>query len=111
MESLLPLLARFPKLRELNLSENKIRTLPADLTALSRLQSINLNGNLLSDVFAVVDALATIPGLKHLSINLNSEEQVDHIMKQLTELELLNGLSVDRDDEGEEEEEEEEEDA
>ena len=43
--------------------------------------------------------------LKSLYINLQEEEQVDLIMRNLPDLEYLNGLPVDRDD-GEEENEE-----
>ena len=47
-----------------------------------------------------------MPGLTSLKINLNKEEQVDYIIKNLPDLEHLNGLEVDRDMEEEEEEEE-----
>ena len=38
-----------------------------------------------------------MPALRSLYINLQEEEQVDMIMRQLQELEYLNGLPVDRD--------------
>jgi hypothetical protein len=41
-------------------------------------------------------SLATLPNLKSLYINLFEESQVDVIMRQLPELEFLNGLPVDR---------------
>lgn len=46
-----------------------------------------------------------MPALRSLSINLQEEEQVDLIMRNLPDLEHLNGLPVDR-DEGDEENEE-----
>ena len=53
-------------------------------------------------------ALRTLPALKSLFINLNMEDQVDLIMRTLSELEFLNGLRVEREileDEAEYEEE------
>lgn len=53
-----------------------------------------------------VISLKSIPALKSLFINLHEEEQVDLIMRSLTELEFLNGLKVEReilDDDNEEE--------
>lgn len=53
-----------------------------------------------------------MPSLKSLQINLHEEEQVDYLLRTLTDLELLNGLAVERDalfnDEEEEAEDEEE---
>ena len=46
-----------------------------------------------------------MPALKSLYINLQEEEQVDLIMRNLPNLEYLNGLPVDRDEEDEENEE------
>lgn len=40
--------------------------------------------------------MRTLPSLKSLFINLNMEDQVDLIMRTLTELEFLNGLRVER---------------
>jgi len=60
----------------------------------------------------VVDTLKTMPKLKSLQINLHEEEQVDYLLRTLTDLQLLNGLAVERealfneDEEGEEEAEE-----
>ena len=45
-----------------------------------------------------------MPTLKSLYINLQEEEQVDLIMRNLPDLEYLNGLPVDRDDDEENEE-------
>lgn len=68
-------------------------------------------------MLAAVDTLKTMPSLKSLQINLHEEEQVDYLLRTLTDLELLNGLAVERDalfndeeEEAEVEEEEEEED-
>lgn len=67
----------------------------------------------MDDLIAAVDTLKTMPNLKSLQINLHEEEQVDYLLRTLMDLELLNGLAVERDalfneeeEEGEEEEEE-----
>lgn len=57
-------------------------------------------------MYKIIDSLSTLPKLKSLHINLSQEEQVDYIIKHLTQLEYLNGLDVDRDMEEEEEEDE-----
>jgi len=46
----------------------------------------------------VVDALKTIgPNLTKLQINLFEEDQVDYLLRHLEQLEVLNGLKVERD--------------
>ena len=44
-----------------------------------------------------VESLATLPNLRSLYVNLQTEDQVDLIMRLLPNLEYLNGLPVDRD--------------
>lgn len=44
-----------------------------------------------------VESIATLPALRSLYINLQTEDQVDLIMRLLPSLEYLNGLPVDRD--------------
>lgn len=44
------ILAQFPNLRELNLSDNEIVNLPEDISRLKLLQNLNLNGNNFDDV-------------------------------------------------------------
>lgn len=39
------LLRQFPRLMELNLSDNQLRELPRDLSGLINLTNLNLNGN------------------------------------------------------------------
>ena len=44
-----------------------------------------------------MDALATMPVLRELYINLHEEEQVDYLLRTLADLAYLNGLAVERD--------------
>lgn len=49
------MLAQFPNLKELNLSDNELTNLPEDLSRLGLLQNMNLNGNNFDDViFAII---------------------------------------------------------
>lgn len=80
---------------------------------MAQIEELNLNGNPIDDLIAAVDTLKTMPNLKSLQINLHEEEQVDYLLRTLIDLELLNGLAVERealfneDEDGEDEEEEE----
>lgn len=111
----MPYINKLTSLKELNLEDNNIRSLPADLSRVfPNLESLNLNGNGFeeADFKSIVNSLNTCPKLHSLFINLHEEEQVDMVMRILENLEFLNGLPVERDildDEGEESEEEEEE--
>lgn len=44
-----------------------------------------------------MESIATLPSLRSLYVNLQTEDQVDMIMRYLPNLEYLNGLPVDRD--------------
>lgn len=48
------MLARFPNLRELNLSDNEIEHLPMELSKLRLLANLNLNGNKFEDVLLYI---------------------------------------------------------
>jgi len=85
-----------PNLQDLNLSNNRIASIPPHIGSLKRLETLNVNGNQLKDVFQVVDSLCKCPSLRSLFINLSKEEQVDYVLQKLPLLEFLNGLAVDR---------------
>jgi len=87
-------------LKELNLEDNAIDKFPKDLSKiLPELMNLNLNGNDIdeSDFKKVIESLNSIPNLESLYINLHEEEQVDLVMRILTDLQYLNGLPVERD--------------
>lgn len=92
----LSLLSHFPELRRLDLSDNHLRRLPPDLSALSLIDDFDLNGNPLDEVEVAVDALTTMGNLRSLRINLHEEEQVDYLLRALEGLQELNGLAVER---------------
>ena len=90
------LLTRFTELRRIDFSENLIRHLPHDLSILCNILEFDLNGNPLENLEAAVDSLACMPSLRRLRINLHEEEQVDYLLRNLENLEELNGLAVER---------------
>ena len=90
---------KLEQLRTLNLESNYITELPARLDEyLPRVEELNFNGNDLSDEqFArIVDSFKSMPNLRSLHLNLHVEDQVDLVIKQLSNLRELNGLPVDR---------------
>lgn len=58
---------------------------------------MNLQNIVFDNFEQSVESIATLPNLRSLYINLQTEDQVDHIMRLLPHLEYLNGLPVDRD--------------
>ena len=54
------LLSRFRNLKRLNLADNMLTKIPANLELLKNLQEINLNGNPIQSIEMCVDALKTV---------------------------------------------------
>ena len=70
--------------------------MPDDLSPLQNLTNLNLQNIFFSDFEKSVLSIATLPNLRSLYINLQTEDQVDLIMRHLPNLEYLNSLPVDR---------------
>ena len=87
ISSLLPLLSQFMHLKKLDLSENSLDFLPDNMSCLSKLEELNINGNMFTDTLRTIDCVATLPRLRALFINLNEEDQVDYIMNQVGRIE------------------------
>ena len=90
-------LSKFEFLEELNLSNNQLQGLPTDLSSLKAVANLNLQNIAFEDFERSVQSISTLPALRSLYINLQTEDQVDMIMRILPGLEYLNGLPVDRD--------------
>ena len=71
--------------------------MPRDLSSLQAVANLNLQNIVFEDFLASVESIATLPSLRSLYVNLQTEDQVDMIMRYLPNLEYLNGLPVDRD--------------
>jgi hypothetical protein len=103
LEPLLPLLAQFTSLHELDLSNNTLRSLPARLgKALPLVEAVFMAGNPIPSVSTVLPALASLSNLKRLNIDLGSEAQEDQLVVGLPKLEFFNGLNIGDDEEAEE---------
>ena len=70
LESLLPMLAQFPNLRSLRLSNNELTSLPADLSCLVTLELLDIKNNPITQASNIINGLASLPSLKHLFIDL-----------------------------------------
>ena len=96
LDVIMELLGQFELLEELNLSNNQFQKLPQDLSVMKNVANLNLQNIQFDDFEKCVEAIATLPSLRSLYVNLQTEDQVDAIMRFLPNLEYLNGLPVDR---------------
>ncbi|CAK88677.1 unnamed protein product (macronuclear) [Paramecium tetraurelia] len=109
LEDLLPQLANFSNLKELNLHGNRLAYLPDDLSLLDTVEVLDISNNIFSDVNTfhklfqlgqVVDALSTMPNLIHLEITIQSKEEEQFILECLSNLQILNSQKVNGEQEG-----------
>eukprot|EP00826_Nyctotherus_ovalis_P052635 TRINITY_DN6712_c0_g1_i6.p1 TRINITY_DN6712_c0_g1~~TRINITY_DN6712_c0_g1_i6.p1 ORF type:complete len:726 (+),score=212.97 TRINITY_DN6712_c0_g1_i6:142-2319(+) len=91
---LLPALARFNSLEELDLSSNFLTSLPSQLSSLKHLKTLNLTKNQLHSLAAATSSLKTLPKLRKLSINLEDRESVVLVLESLPKLKVLNDQSI-----------------
>ena len=54
------IMSRLKSLKSINLADNCITKLPANMAMLSHLEEINLNGNPIEDIIAATDALQSV---------------------------------------------------
>ncbi|CAD8115598.1 unnamed protein product [Paramecium primaurelia] len=94
LEELLPQLANFSNLKELNLHGNRLVYLPDDLSLLDTVEVLDISNNIFSDLGQVVDALSTMPNLIHLEITIQSKEEEQFILECLSNLQILNSQKV-----------------
>ena len=84
-------LFHFEKLKEIDLSCNRIRKLPIDMSVLKSLERIDLQNNLFDNMEQVLTALNTIPNLKELNINFDPKSLKFEFNHYLPRLEVVNG--------------------
>ena len=68
--------------------------LPRDLSMLSKVKYLDISNNLVKSVADIVDGLASLPSLTHLSITLSSESEKAELAASLRALEFLNGEEI-----------------
>ena len=88
------LISSYPNILNLDLSDNQLTFLPEDLSALSKLQFLDIQRNPFLDFNKLVEALTTLPSLVNLNINLKDQEQVELIFQKLPNLEVLNEKKI-----------------
>jgi Leucine-rich repeat (LRR) protein len=67
------IIAQLPNLEELNLSDNLFQQLPLDLSSWVLVANLNISNINLDNFEIAVHALATMPSLKSLYVNLHEE--------------------------------------
>lgn len=84
-------LYHFDNLKEVDLSCNRIRKMPVDLSVLKSLERIDLTNNLFDNIEQVLTALNTIPNLKEVNINLDQNQLKNNISHYLPNIDVFNG--------------------
>ena len=78
----------------IDLSNNKLTSLPNDLSKFTNLTHLNLTKNNFTNYEDVANSLNTIPQLKELQIDLSNQENAIAILSVLTNLIKLNGQNT-----------------
>ena len=78
----------------IDLSNNKLTSLPPDLSKFINLTHLNLTKNNFINYEEVANSLSTIPQLKELQIDLSNQENAIAILSVLTNLNKLNGQNT-----------------
>jgi len=81
----------FHNLKELDLSCNRIKSLPKDLSILKTIQRLDVSNNLFLDLEQVFFSLATMPSLIELNITYDPSNLKHTIGYYLPKLEVING--------------------
>ena len=84
-------LYHFENLKEVDLSCNRLRKLPSDLSILKNIERLDLTNNLFDNVEGVLTALNSMPNLKELNITYDPAKLSQSIMYFLPQLEVING--------------------
>lgn len=84
-------LFHFEKLKEIDLSCNRLRKLPFDMSVLKTLERIDLTNNLFDNIEQVLTALNTIPNLKEVNINYDPQMLKNDLVHYMPKIEVVNG--------------------
>lgn len=87
-------LYHFEHLVEVDLSCNRIKRLPKDMSILKNIQRLDISNNLFEDVESAFGSLNTMPNLRELNISFAPSELKQSIEFYLPKLEVLNGRVV-----------------
>ena len=89
-DEIIPLLTNISQLKELDLSNNNLTSLPSNLSSFESLIYLNLSHNKFTNYNEIGQSLSTIPTLKELKIDLFTGDDAYYILSNLPNLELLN---------------------
>lgn len=84
-------LFHFERLKEIDLSCNRLRRLPIDMSVLKTLERIDLTNNLFDNMEQVLTALNTLPALKEVNINYDPKALKYEFRHYLPRIEVVNG--------------------
>ena len=84
-------LFHFGNLKQLDLSCNRLKSLPKDLSILKNIQRLDISNNLFLDIEQVFFSLATMPSLVELNITYDPSHLKHTIGFYLPKLEVING--------------------
>lgn len=84
-------LFHFERLKEIDLSCNRLRKLPIDMSVLKTLERIDLTNNLFDNMEQVLTALNTLPALKEVNINYDPKSLKYEFRHYLPRIEVVNG--------------------
>lgn len=84
-------LFHFERLKEIDLSCNRLRKLPIDMSVLKTVERIDLTNNLFDNIEQVLTALNTLPALKELNLNFDPKALKYELRHYLPRIEVVNG--------------------
>lgn len=84
-------LFHFERLKEIDLSCNRLRKLPIDMSVLKTVERIDLTNNLFDNIEQVLTSLNTLPNLKEVNINYDSKQLKYEFRHYLPRVEVVNG--------------------
>lgn len=87
-------LYHFENLKEVDLSCNRVKRLPKDMSILKNIQRLDLSNNLFENVEVTLGSLSTMPNLKELNISYSPSEMKQKIEFYLPHLEVFNSRVV-----------------
>jgi len=90
IEAEMTILKQFRQLRHLDISQNQLKTLTGEMTALERLVALDISGNQFTSIQDILPVLQKLPSLKSLSVTLCSKEDEQLVLVTLPKLRILN---------------------
>ena len=94
---LMPSLAKLRKMKHLNLSGNNLSRLPAQMSSLVSLETLDISQNPFRKAESIVAGLYSLPNLLHLKVNLPEAEE-NKLILTLTNVMSVNGVMLDDDE-------------